>query len=90
MMDSLSYGRYACRNIAPFLSSRAVTRTLIGGEGGEGCIFIDSCSARQISFQIDQFEFDLKRNSPACSRNSPACSWMFSYLLLLIDFATLS
>ena len=39
---------------------RAVARTLIGGGG---CIFIYSCFARQISFQIDQFEFDLKRNS---------------------------
>ena len=29
---------------------------------GGGCMFIDSCFARQISFQIDQFEFDLKRN----------------------------
>ena len=27
-----------------------------------GCIFIYSCSARQTSFQIDEFEFDLKRN----------------------------
>ena len=34
---------------------RAVARMLIGG-----CIFIYSCFARQISFQI---EFDLKRNS---------------------------
>ena len=41
------------------LTSRAVARMLIGG----GCIFIYSCFARQISFQIDQFEFDLKRNS---------------------------
>ena len=40
---------------------RAVARTLIGGGGG--CILIYSCFARQISFQIDQFEFDLKRNS---------------------------
>ena len=40
--------------------ARAVARTLIGGGG---CIFIYSCFARQISFQIDQFEFDLKRNS---------------------------
>ena len=39
---------------------RAVARTLIGGGG---CIFIYSCFARPISFQIDQFEFDLKRNS---------------------------
>ena len=38
--------------------ARDVTRTLIGG-----CIFIYSCSARRISFQIDQFEFDVKRNS---------------------------
>ena len=33
------------------------------GGGGGGCIFIYSCSARRISFQIDQFEYDLKRNS---------------------------
>ena len=33
-------------------------RTLIGV-----CIFIYSCSAQQMSFQIDEFEFDLKRNS---------------------------
>ena len=39
---------------------RDVTRTSIGGGGG-GCIFIYSCSARRVSFQIDQFEFDLKR-----------------------------
>ena len=26
-------------------------------------IYIYSCSARQISFQIEKFEFDLKRNS---------------------------
>ena len=43
------------------LAARAVARTLIGGGGG--CIFIYSCFARQISFQIDEFEFDLKRNS---------------------------
>ena len=41
-------------------TGRAVARMLIGGGGG--CIFIYSCFARQIS-QIDQFEFDLKRNS---------------------------
>ena len=40
-------------------SARAVARTLIGGGG---CLFIYSCFARQISFQIDEFEFDLKRN----------------------------
>ena len=28
-----------------------------------GCIFIYSCFARQIFFQIEKFEFDLKRNS---------------------------
>ena len=38
---------------------RDVTRTLIG----RGCIFIYSCYGRRVSFQIDQFEFDLKRNS---------------------------
>ena len=38
--------------------NRAVARTLIGG----GCLFIYSCSARLVSFQIDKFEFDFKRN----------------------------
>ena len=27
------------------------------------CVLIYSCSARQVYFKIDQFEFDLKRNS---------------------------
>ena len=40
---------------------RAVARTLIGG-GGVRCLFIYSCSARLVSFQIDKFEFDFKRN----------------------------
>ena len=44
-------------NVHSVIESRAVTRTLIG----RGCIFIYSCSARQISFQIDQFEFDWKK-----------------------------
>ena len=35
----------------------AVARALIGG-----CLFIYSCSARLVSFQIDRFEFDFKRN----------------------------
>ena len=30
--------------------------------GGGGCLFIYSCSARLVSFQIDKFEFDFKRN----------------------------
>ena len=47
-------------NVHRVIESRAVTGTLIGGGG---CIFIYSCSARQISFQIDQFEFDLKKYS---------------------------
>ena len=38
---------------------RAVARTLIGGGG---CLFIYSCFARLVSFQIDKFEFDFKRN----------------------------
>ena len=38
---------------------RAVARTLIGGGG---CLFIYSCSARLVCFQIDKFEFDFKRN----------------------------
>ena len=36
---------------------RAVAKALIGG-----CLFIYSCSARLVSFQIDKFEFDFKRN----------------------------
>ena len=43
--------------------NRAVARTLIGGGGvGGGCLFIYSCSARLVSFQIDKFEFEFKRN----------------------------
>ena len=42
--------------------SRTVARMLIGGRG-RGFIFIYLCFARQISFEIDQFEFDLKKNS---------------------------
>ena len=42
------------------LSKRAVTRVLIGGP-----IFIYSCFARQISFKIDEFEFDLERSLKA-------------------------
>ena len=48
---------YAC--IEP--TGRAVARTLIGGGGGGVFIHI-SCSARPVSFQIDKFEFDFKRN----------------------------
>ena len=45
------------------LRSRTVARTLIGGGGGGGgCLFIYSCSARLVSFQMDKFEFDFKRN----------------------------
>ena len=40
---------------------RAIARTLIGGGGG-GCIFIYSCSARQVSFQIKFKLINLKRN----------------------------
>ena len=43
----------------PIIANRAVARTLIGGGG---CLFIYSCSARLVSFQIDKFEFDFKRN----------------------------
>ena len=44
--------------------SRAVARTLMGGGGGGGggCLFIYSCSARLVSFQIDKFECDFKRS----------------------------
>ena len=40
-----------------------VARTLI--RGGGGCLFIYSCSARLVAFQIDKFEFDLKKTSRA-------------------------
>ena len=40
---------------------RAVARTLIGGGGG--CLFINSCSARLVSFQIDKFEFNADDHS---------------------------
>ena len=47
--------------LAPLPFPMTVIRTLIDW-GGE-CMFIYSCFARQISLQIDQFEFDLKTNS---------------------------
>ena len=40
-------------NQIPISLYRAVARTIIGGGGG--CIFIYSCSARRISFEIDCF-----------------------------------
>ena len=46
---------------AVLLKDRGVARTLIGGGGGGG-LFIYSYSARLLSFQIDKFEFDFKRN----------------------------
>ena len=55
-IELTSISGHSC-NVHSVTESRAVTRTLIGGGG----IFIYSCSARQISFQIDQFEFDLKK-----------------------------
>ena len=45
---------YFCQQIQV---NKDVARTLIGG-----CIFIYSCSARRVSFQIDQSELELKRN----------------------------
>ena len=54
----------ACRQkVLPVLNDysiayRAVARKLIGGGG----LFIYPCSARLVSFQIDKFEFDFKRN----------------------------
>ena len=41
-----------------YRTGRAVARTLIGG----GCIFIYSCSARQVSFQIKFKLINLIRN----------------------------
>ncbi len=35
--------------------SRAVARALIGGGGGGGCLFIYSCYAQRISFEISCF-----------------------------------
>ena len=51
------------RQQLPKLSTVSVRRNfrmLIGGY-----IIIYFCSEREISFHIEQFEFDLKRNSPA-------------------------
>ena len=47
-------------------NSRAVTRALIG-EGG-GCIFIYSCYARLISFEINLKTTALKRNPSGITR----------------------
>ncbi len=47
--------------------SRAVARALIGGGGG-GCIFIYSCSARVISFEINLKTTDFKRNPSGITR----------------------
>ncbi len=47
------------------LGGRAVTRALIGGGG---CIFIYSCSARLISFEINLKTTDFKRNSSGIIR----------------------
>ncbi len=38
-----------------------VTRALIGGGGGGGCIFIYSCSARRISFEIKFISKEIRR-----------------------------
>ena len=50
--------------------NRAVARTLIG-KGGGGVPFIYSYFARQISFQIDEYEFDLKRNLSGMNMHPP-------------------
>ena len=47
------------------LFTRAVARALIGGGGG---IFIYSCSARLISFEINLKTTDFKRNSSGITR----------------------
>ncbi len=58
--------------LTPFLMcvSRAVARALIGGGGGGGggCLFIYSCSARLISFEINLKTTDFKRNPSAITR----------------------
>ncbi len=46
-------------------TNRAVARALIGGGG---CIFIYSCSARLISFEINLKTTDFKRNSSGITR----------------------
>ena len=43
-------------------ADRAVARALIVGGGGGWCIFIYSCSARLISFEINLKTTDFKRN----------------------------
>ena len=49
------------------VSIRAVARALIGGEGGGG-IFIYSCYARRISFEINLKTTDFKRNPSGITR----------------------
>ena len=63
--------------------ARAVARTLIGGGG---CLFIYSCFARLVSFQIDKFEFDLERNktpaqafTPPADKKKMGTIWIFVY-----------
>ena len=51
-------------NAKIYFGIRALTRALIWGGECDIQIFIYSCYAQQISFQIEKFEFDLKRNSP--------------------------
>ena len=42
-------------------ASSGVTRALIGGGGGGGCIFIYSCSARRISFEMNLISKEIRR-----------------------------
>ena len=50
------------------LLSRAVARVLIGGGGGGVSLFIYSCSARLISFEINLKTADFKRNPSDITR----------------------
>ncbi len=53
-------------NILCLVMGRAVARALIGGGGG--CIFIYSCYARLISFEINLKTTDFKRNPSGITR----------------------
>ena len=56
----------ACRKLRLYSNTRAVARALIGGGGGD--MFIYSCSARLISFEINLKTTDFKRNPSGITR----------------------
>ena len=62
-----------CTANAQSVRTRGVTRALIGGGGG--CIFIYSCSARRISFEMNLISKEIRR----------AYMSLYSYIRVLPD-----